>query len=160
MQLVAHAGGAALAQGGGERVSGARTHIRWRWKLTGLGVATAALWLALAWSEAALAPVSRRLMNLSYTLWVLAVQSLMLLLLGLIDLFATRARGSIIMAAVNRNQLAFFLAANLSTGAVNLSMRTIYAPRLVGFGVVAAYITVLCSAAVFVDRRLNLSIKL
>jgi phosphatidylinositol glycan class W len=56
-----------------------------------------------------------------------------------------------VLAAVNRRQLAVFLFANLLTGAVNLSLRTIYLPDAVGMAVVFAYVLCVCVFAVVYD---------
>lgn len=60
---------------------------------------------------------------------------------------------------MNRNQLAFFILANLLTGAVNFSIRTIYAPAPVAAAVVLAYMFVLLVLAVTADRVYNISLK-
>lgn len=53
---------------------------------------------------------------------------------------------------MNRNQLAFFILANLLTGAINLSMRTLYAPAPVAVAVVLGYMLVLLLLAVMARR--------
>lgn len=56
------------------------------------------------------------------------------------------------LSAVNRNQLAFFILANLLTGAINLSMRTIYVPAPVAVAVVLGYMLVLLLLAVLARK--------
>jgi glucosaminylphosphatidylinositol acyltransferase len=53
-----------------------------------------------------------------------------------------------VLQAVNRNQLAFFILANLLTGAINLSIRTIYAPAPVATAVILGYMLLLLGLAV------------
>lgn len=45
--------------------------------------------------------------------------------------------------AINRNSLAVFLVANLLTGAVNLTLRTMYAPLTTAFVTILLYTTAL-----------------
>lgn len=47
------------------------------------------------------------------------------------------------IAAVNRNQLVYFLLANLLTGLVNFSIQTIFCTPLKGFVVICSYLLVL-----------------
>ena len=47
------------------------------------------------------------------------------------------------LAAVNRNQLVYFLVANVLTGIVNFSIQTIFCTPLKGFLVVCSYLLVL-----------------
>lgn len=54
----------------------------------------------------------------------------------------------LVIDAVSKNQLFFFLLANLLTGAVNLSLDTISASPVVSFVTVVLYMFVLCVAAV------------
>jgi phosphatidylinositol glycan class W len=61
--------------------------------------------------------------------------------------------------AVNRNQLAFFILANLLTGAINMAMRTIYAPTPVAVAVISGYMLLLLVLAVLADRRYDTSLK-
>ena len=63
------------------------------------------------------------------------------------------------MKAVNRNQLAFFLLANLMTGAVNLSMRTLYAPTSTAMTVILGYMLALTLVFVLLDRVFDVTLK-
>ena len=63
------------------------------------------------------------------------------------------------MDSINANQLALFLVANLSTGAVNLSMRTIFAPWWVALLVTSAYLAALCAVAHVWHRILRWKLK-
>ena len=62
-------------------------------------------------------------------------------------------RSPCLYRAVSHNSLPFFLAANLATGAVNLSMRTIYAGAATGLAVLVLYAGALCAAVLLVDGR-------
>lgn len=53
-----------------------------------------------------------------------------------------------LIAAINRNQLAYFLLANLLTGAVNLSVKTLFCSQEQSLGIVCGYMFVLSFAFV------------
>lgn len=100
-------------------------------------------------------PVSRRLANMPYVLWIVAFNNSQLFLFCLLETvffpevhkatdkateqqrskFAT----SRIMQAFNKNGLALFLLANLLTGAVNLGMNTLDATTGVAMAVLISY---------------------
>jgi phosphatidylinositol glycan class W len=67
-------------------------------------------------------------------------------------------RTTSLLSAVNRNQLAFFLAANLLTGLVNMSMQTLFASSLVSFAVMTAYLSTLALLAIILDK-FNVTLK-
>ncbi len=67
--------------------------------------------------------------------------------------------GLSIVAAVDYNQLGFFLLANLCTGLVNFSMDTLNANWVVGLTVLCAYMVVL-TLVFCVLLKLNIKIKL
>ncbi|KAI0265345.1 GWT1-domain-containing protein [Gloeopeniophorella convolvens] len=117
--------------------------------------------------------VSRRLANLPYVAWVVAhsASALLLYVVLLELLFAPRARARYspvsglklrdadaggaaplaeappLLDAVNRNSLALFLLANVATGVVNLSMRTMHASDARALGVLGAYALGFCGVA-------------
>lgn len=114
-------------------------------------------------------PVSRRLANMPYVLWVCAFNNAQIFLFCLLETlffpsihdnassrqneterisFAT----SRILAAYNKNGLAMFLVANLLTGAVNLSVRTIDVSTTQTMAILVGYAAVLTSVALFLDR--------
>ncbi|KAH9173899.1 GWT1-domain-containing protein [Lactarius sanguifluus] len=106
---------------------------------------------------------SRRLVNLPYIMWVAAYNTTFLLCYMLLDLvfFPTPLAMSTyspisappLLEAINRNSLAVFLLANVATGAVNLSMRTMYASDGWAMGVLAAYAFGVCVFAWAVRGR-------
>ncbi|EPS97371.1 hypothetical protein FOMPIDRAFT_1128736 [Fomitopsis schrenkii] len=60
-----------------------------------------------------------------------------------------------LLDAINKNGLVLFLLANLATGVVNLSMKTMYASNAVAMGVLSLYALVVCGVAwAFRHRRL------
>ena len=99
-------------------------------------------------AQARIEPVSRRTVNLSYALWVLAVSVALLASFVLIDLFCYRLQPSLIHSAVNTNPLATFIIANLSTGLVNLSVQTIHQSDVVALGILAVYMGLVSAAVV------------
>jgi hypothetical protein len=96
--------------------------------------------------------VSRRMVNGAYCLWVLAICTLLVGLFLAIDLLSTFPLSSVVIRAINRNQLAIFLVGNVLTGLVNLSMKTIYATTEVGFLVISMYTVTVCLVAVLLDK--------
>lgn len=90
-----------------------------------------------------LSPVSRCLANLPYVLFIAGFNTTGLLSYLAIEraFFANRPDRAVprILGAVNKNGLALFLLANLATGAVNLSMRTMYASTPISMAVLSLY---------------------
>ncbi|KAF2177666.1 GPI-anchored wall transfer protein 1 [Zopfia rhizophila CBS 207.26] len=120
-------------------------------------------------------PVSRRLANLPYFLWVASFNSANIALCYAIETLcfpniykapnkeeeSQRARDatSPILFAFNRNGLAIFLVANLLTGLVNMTMPTIHMGVFESMGVLLGYVSAVSAVALGLDR-LNVSIKL
>lgn len=142
--------------GAGEKLAKRKTELM----LELLGYA-AASWLAI-WALGWLGVgVSRRFANLPYVLWTTAYNTSYLAgFLALeLALFPAGAAGSgapdacpPLLEAVNRNGLAVFLAANLLTGLVNVSMQTMYASRAAALAVLGAYSAVTCALAWAIRR--------
>lgn len=119
--------------------------------------------------------VSRRMANLPYVLWVAAFNNLQILAFCVIDSVffpafynATDAKSekeaydtatSPVLKAFNRNGLAVFLLANLLTGLVNMTVRTLEATPVVTMGILLAYAATVTGVAVLLDI-FNISIKL
>ncbi|RCI13078.1 hypothetical protein L249_0195 [Ophiocordyceps polyrhachis-furcata BCC 54312] len=132
-------------------------------------------WLCTSYSYGFGLGVSRRLANLPYVTWVAAFNSLQLLAFCCIDavffpafysavdgkaeMEAYKAATSWVLRAYNRNGLAIFLAANLLTGLVNLTVRTLDAGPFKTMGVLLAYTATVTGLAVGLDAY-NISIKL
>lgn len=92
--------------------------------------------------------VSRRLANAPYVFWVAAYNTTFLLGYLLLthiipSSISSQTSPSILVPrlldAMNKNGLAVFLAANLLTGLVNVSMETMYAPAWLSMGVLMLY---------------------
>lgn len=115
--------------------------------------------------------VSRRLANLPYVIWVNAFNNAQILLFCLIetayfpeayrsqDSEITTRYSSRIMQAFNRNGLAVFLVANLMTGLVNLTLKTLDMASLEAMAVLTVYAAVVTGVALFLDKT-GLKIKL
>lgn len=114
-------------------------------------------------------PVSRRLANMPYVIWVSAFNNAQLFLFCLVEtvffpaiLRATAASPdeetetafatSRIMAAFNKNGLAIFLLANLLTGAVNLGVHTLDVATGPAMAILVAYVAVLTGVALVLDK--------
>ncbi|KAE8349412.1 GPI-anchored wall transfer protein 1 [Aspergillus coremiiformis] len=113
-------------------------------------------------------PVSRRLANMPYVLWVSAFNNAQLFLFCLIEsVFFPSVHGetgkdgelerasvvtSRIMMAFNKNGLVLFLVANLLTGVVNLSVPTLDATTAQAMGVLIAYVGIITGIALALDK--------
>jgi len=109
------------------------------------------LWAALVWVEAHIDPVSRRLCNLAFILWVCAFCGALLLPLLLAQALLPTTFCPSLPAAFNRNMLPLFLVANLLTGVVNLSMNTLSISDPLALGVISVYATIVCCLAAGLD---------
>lgn len=119
--------------------------------------------------------VSRRMANLPYVLWVVAFNSFQMLAFCIVDTIffpafynaqeaksekeAYEAATSRVIRAYNRNGLAIFLLANLLTGLVNMTVKTLDATPMVAMGILIGYMATLTGVAVGLDMY-NISIKL
>jgi phosphatidylinositol glycan class W len=120
-------------------------------------------------------PVSRRLANMPYVLWVVAFNNAQIFLFCLIEtiLFPSVYKAtdkeseaeqssfatSRVMAAFNKNGLAIFLAANLLTGVVNLSVSTLDANTWQAMAILIAYTATVSAVALGMDY-FNVKLKL
>lgn len=120
-------------------------------------------------------PVSRRLANMPYVLWVVAFNNAQILLFCLIETVLFPAvhqspdRGteaerssfatSRVLAAFNKNGLPVFLIANLLTGVVNLSIHTLKVSNGQAMAILLAYGAAVTGIALALDVS-NLKLKL
>ncbi|KAI6165270.1 GWT1-domain-containing protein [Pisolithus thermaeus] len=124
--------------------------------------------------------VSRRMVNLPYILWLSAFNTSFILGYCLLDLFFFPARTSrvkdssdpagkrlilgeysagsrapLLLEAINKNSLVIFLIANVATGLINLSVKTMYASDGKALLILGGYAYCLCAFAwLFRNRRL------
>ncbi|XP_050402410.1 phosphatidylinositol-glycan biosynthesis class W protein isoform X4 [Patella vulgata] len=127
-------------------------------------VAMCMLSLCLLWFLSnAVEPVSRRLCNAAYIVWMIVVNLQMIggFLFGdiLIKLLIYLTQGAKILAkpdipacilsAVNYNALFYFLLANILTGLVNISMQTIYTSTFMSFLILLIYLLLLSFVSMF-----------
>lgn len=140
---------------------------------------SALFWLCTSLSTFNLT-VSRRLANLPYVLWIVAFNNAQILLFGLVEAcgpgFAyspsssTAASNStptsppgtsntpgdatsLVLRAYNANGLVVFLAANLLTGLVNLTVDTLDASAIQAMAVLLLYAALLTALALALDAR-------
>jgi len=96
--------------------------------------------------------VSRRLANLPYILWTMACSQQLLVNLMVFERFLPWPfriySPSVIVEAVNRNQLVIFLLANVLTGLCNVLMKTMMATNEEGFSILVAYMFIVTFAGV------------
>lgn len=102
------------------------------------------LWIILCFLNNCL-PISRTLANSSYCIYLSSVFTTILFIMYFIELlFQDKDKKllfdiPLIILAINDNGLIYFLAANLLTGAVNLSFRTLYLSSVVSIFILNVY---------------------
>ncbi|KAL4071738.1 GWT1-domain-containing protein [Scleroderma yunnanense] len=132
-------------------------------------------WILLAFIRLKLA-VSRRMVNLPYILWILAVNTSCILGYSLVDMFfpsrVSRLKDTSdpagkrlvreesshappLLEAINRNSLVVFLVANFATGLINISLKTMYTSNGKAILILSGYAFGICGFAwAFRNRRL------
>ncbi|KAK0886969.1 Glucosaminyl phosphatidylinositol (GlcN-PI) nositol acylation protein [Friedmanniomyces endolithicus] len=119
--------------------------------------------------------VSRRMASLAYILWVCTFNTTQLLLFNLVervmfpnvhqakDMQTERQRvkdaTSWVMKLFNRNGLALFLQANLLTGIINLTVKTLHMGDVQAMAILLGYVATLCGVALALDHY-DVSIKI
>lgn len=89
-------------------------------------------------------PISRRLTNAAFIMFVIAISFFVIALLISIDLlFEDTFRPLSSLQSLSANQLIVFLVANLMTGMVNIVMQTIYASREIAIMILFLYMLLL-----------------
>lgn len=105
--------------------------------------------------------VSRRLANLYFVTWILAINTAIvafLLAYDLVSVGPSENHDKPVLTAVARNQLVVFLVANLLTGFVNLTVQTLYASDFVAIVLLLSYLFVVIGTAYICDQ-LDLTLK-
>ena len=132
------------------------------------------LFLTLSYRYGLALRVSRRLANLPYILWVCAFNCTQILAFCLIETLVfpgvhramddikarreTQRATSRILGSYNRNGLALFLLANLLTGLVNLTVKTIDMSTAEAMAILLGYAMILTTVALALDAK-DISIK-
>ena len=145
-------------------------------KLGLLSILALLLWVATWLSQEFVQPISRCAANLSYCLWTLATQLSFLAIFLLVDLLTAFLLHSpllrkqlstknadiskilnklqpLVLRAINRFQLLYFLSSNLLTGLVNVLIRDEPVWKSVAFLILSIYQLVLIAAAVSMENR-------
>ncbi|KAI8576755.1 hypothetical protein K450DRAFT_255432 [Umbelopsis ramanniana AG] len=108
--------------------------------------------------------VSRRIANLPYVLWVVTFNFGFILIFTMVDIGFSQSSSIAtvpkLFESININGLVVFLVANLLTGLVNMSMRTLYASTAVSFIVCAMYMFIVTKFAWILWYQFNIRIKL
>ena len=97
--------------------------------------------------------VSRRLGNISYVMWVVSYNSSMLLAYHWINQAFPNASMSPILQAINKNGLAIFLLANVTTGVVNMTINTLECGSICAVAILAVYGLSWVVVAIILERR-------
>ncbi|PNS21602.1 GPI-anchored wall transfer protein 1 [Sphaceloma murrayae] len=153
-----------------------RSHRRFAWiNLAKYGVISCILYYFHTGYYGPRLIVSRRFANLAYFLWVCMFNTVQIWIFCTVeslffpDIYQARHKivekervkraTSRILGAFNRNGLAVFLLANLLTGLVNMTLRTIDMADVPAMGVLLGYLAVLTGTALTLDH-FDISIKL
>lgn len=128
-------------------------------------------WFLLKFSENGTESVSRRMANLSYILWMVAFNLHVMcavLVIELVTITLTELNMTVyrfidykpqtqstfcLLQAVNRNGLFYFLAANLLTGFINLTLATLHASPVSGFIILCGYQFVVCGLTAYLYHK-------
>lgn len=118
------------------------------------------MWV-LTYSVDLVRPSSRTLANAGYCIFIdtllITMSCILYFVTVLVEEKGSNFRVPVILSHINTNGLSYFLIANLLTGAVNLSMRTLLVPSLVTFVVLNIYMTITLIIAIYL-KKLGLKI--
>ncbi|KAI9356722.1 GWT1-domain-containing protein [Pilaira anomala] len=104
--------------------------------------------------------VSRRMANLPYVLWVIAFNLSLISALVVVEWRQrVKGRGPALLDAINTNGLFTFLLANILTGSINLSYRTIYANDITAMLINTIYMFIVTLVPWIMWRKYQLRIK-
>lgn len=104
-------------------------------------------------------PISRTLANSAYCLYLKAVFVNIMTVMYFIEILSQDREKGLrfdvpkIILAVNSNGLIYFLAANLLTGFVNLSIRTLFVPNAVAFIILNVYMILTIALTVYLNEK-------
>ena len=93
-------------------------------------------------SDSYIQKTSRRLMNLTYVLFVSSISSCIISILIYIHDMIVDDYRIITLEYINKAQLPLFLVANVATGLINLSIQTIYVSKEVAILILSLYVSV------------------
>ena len=117
------------------------------------------MWMCTYYGSEWIQQPSRRMVNATYISWVLAQCLQLLSLLLLIQSTTALPLTPRLFLGVSKNQLFVFFIANLLTGAVNLSIYTLYTTNLVATFILIGYM-IIVSVVAFTLETMNLSVRL
>jgi len=140
------------------------TRFNWNWYIVKQWAVFVGLWMFTIWSNEHIAPVSRRLVNLTYIVWVVSIAQLMMVLLLssqiLLPEYTSICSVPLLVDSLNGNALLVFLLGNLLTGLCNQAIKTLHVPAAAAFQVLLAYCLVLTAIPAYLHARgLRLRLK-
>ncbi|KAI9905667.1 hypothetical protein PsorP6_013768 [Peronosclerospora sorghi] len=140
-------------------INKAKAQRNMRWLVITLLAVSGTLWLLLYLSLRLIGLPSRRMLNLSYLLWVMAESVFLLAIYSLIQTVCMLPRVPLLFKGINHSQLFIFIVANLITGVVNLSMHTINTNSVNASVVLLLYMLAICVLASLLQQT-NVRVKL
>lgn len=115
--------------------------VKFALRLGGFSLFVWALWLLLATT---VQPTSRRLCNITYVCFSIALSCSLILATYVVDVLGDKALSISTLTLMNTHSLAVFLIANVATGIVNMTMKTIHSSVAESLTVMMAYTFVVC----------------
>jgi hypothetical protein len=111
------------------------------------------LWTLWMMSSSKIQPTSRRLMNLAFVTFILSLSMTILMLIILADAVGDYNAKIMTLEYFNSYQLIIFFIANLLTGAINLSMKTIRVNATSSFMILLLYSFIMVFISWIVGKR-------
>lgn len=102
---------------------------------------------------------SRRLANIAYISFVIGCNLWIIILFMVPCMVLFYRNDSVLLRAINHNQLFVFLIGNLMTGMINLKLKTLFAVPSVAYSLIGGYLMVLCATVYFLFRT-NIKIRI
>ncbi len=100
-----------------------------------------------------LQPISRRLANFPYVMWVVSYNATFLLCYDLIEKFIPGNLTSTVLDSINNNGLFIFLVSNLLTGFINMSINTLETSNKMAVIILIGYSLTWTLLALYLDKR-------
>lgn len=100
-----------------------------------------------------LQPISRRLANFPYVMWVVSYNATFLLCYDLIEKFIPGTLASTVLDSINNNGLFIFLVSNLLTGFINMSINTLETSNRMAVIILIGYSLAWTLLALYLDKK-------
>jgi len=121
-----------------------------------LSITISMLWIAWIISAAIIQPTSRRLVNATYVFLVLALSMTILLAMYVVEVYTCYYCSSFNISVMtlhymSKHSLVIFMVANILTGVINMTIRTIYTTRIFAILILSGYSMTIVLTAWFLE---------